>query len=109
MHDWEVVLADTAYVGVPHCFCKKKKPPRLDLSARDLITNSLISSDHVRVEHVNAFVEVPWMIFRTPWRGSFQLLHALVLLVVHTLAYQRRQAPLCCPVGPWGRDPSGFL
>ena len=109
MHDWELLLADTAYASVPHCLCKKKKPRGRDLIFGELLLNRLISSDRARVEHVNAMVEVPWMIMRTSWRGSFEIMHALVVLLVHSLAYERRQAPLFRPVGPWGHDPAAFL
>ena len=49
MHDWELLLADTAYASVPHCLCKKKKPRGRDLIFGELLLNSLISSDRARV------------------------------------------------------------
>ena len=105
MYDWESMLADSAYVSVPHCLVAKKG----SLTALDRLTNKYINCDRCRIEHVNAFLEVPWLIFNTPWRGSLDVLRALVVLIVHSLAYERSCAPLFEPTVPWGHDPALFI
>ena len=106
MYGWEGMLADSAYVSVPHCLVAKEGA--LTRHSPERLTNKYINSDRCRIEHVNAFLEVPWLIFNTPWRGSLDVLRALVVLIVHSLAYEHSCAPLFEPTGPWGHDPRWF-
>ena len=105
MYDWEYMLADSAYLSVPHCLVAKKGA----LTALERRTNAIINGDRTRIEHVNAFVEVPHAIFNTAWRGSFEVMHALVVLIVHSTANERNRAPLFKPRGPRPHDPAAFV
>ena len=62
-----------------------------------------------KVEHTNSFIQQPWDIFGTKWRGSYMFGGALVVLIVNSLAWEMRHVrPVFKPVGPWRHDPALF-
>ena len=93
-------------MSVPHCLCPIKKPRGRELTVLESAVNKIISFSRSRVEQVNAQIEVPWYIFRMPWRGSPEVMVALVTIIIHSLAYEQRSYNCFRPVGPWSHDPA---
>lgn len=57
---WELMLADGAYLSVPHCLCKFRKPRGRDLTRREKQVNAMIDFGRSRIEHINASIKLPW-------------------------------------------------
>ena len=81
------------------------------LNAREIYANSVIDFYRSRIEQFNLLAKQPWNIMGNgKWRGSVQLLEALVTIVLHSRAYElRTRRPVFQPVGPWSHDPALFV
>ena len=108
MHDWELMLADGAYISVPHCLIPVRRRQGRFFTPQESAVNSMIAYARSRVEHVNAWIKQPFGIFNTPFRGSLGLAFALSTFIVHSVAWGIKARPLLYPVGPWCHDPAQF-
>lgn len=109
-YPWEYALGDKAYVGCPEFLCEIKKPKGGSLSEEDKYYNKTLQHYRGRVEHLIGDLQKPRKALNSKWKGSFELLAAIMKLSVHMLGLQERmKGPRYDVFGPWPVCPDSVV
>jgi hypothetical protein len=98
---WEYGLGDKAYVGCPEVLIEFKGK-RETLSNDQLIWNLRLQHYRGRVEHLIGQLVAERQALSTQWRGSLDLLAAIMKICAHMTGLQERmKGPRYDVFGPW--------
>ena len=96
---WEYGLGDKGYVGCPQIITEWKGS---NLTAQQLEFNLTVQHYRGRVEHLIAEMVQSRAALNTRWRGSFDLLAAIMKITSHMVGLQERmKGPKYDVFGPW--------
>jgi hypothetical protein len=97
----EIILGDTAYVGMNQLLTPYKHLPGQFLTMEQYAFNSAFSHYRARSEQANQRLLKNHGILTTTFRGSWQTLANAVQVLAHTQNMDNRMYLKYQPIGPW--------